>query len=410
MSIRWLIRKAPLLALLAAMPVPAKAVTFPQMVMGSGFEVVLIVTNKTSSPWSGTVYLRSGNEAGWPTTWRLDGSLQGGSSFNVNLSANATRSYRLTSDALAVGYLRIEGNGLSMDRDLSVSFFFEFIDDNRLEDSTGVSADPPVNSVRFPVERAFNGGVNTGFALAPSTTNQFGPVLSAFTIRLSLFNQQGARVQVVTRQYQGQQAEFFGETFNIGSDFVGSMQIDSDEAVHVTVLRQDLTGPAPQLTTIPASDLLRIESSAFNRGERIPARHTCDGSDISPPLFWSEPPPGTVSQVLIVSEVNDRDAISLFQWIIYDLPPDVRHLGQDQPIEQDILDNGGVQGLNDLGRIGYSGPKPLPGQGEVRYVFRLYALDTNLIQLPLGATGPEVLQAIQGRVLAIAEFWGTDQF
>jgi hypothetical protein len=43
-----------------------------------------------------------------------------------------------------------------------------------------------------------------------------------------------------------------------------------------------------------------LRSSAFSKGEPIPAKYTADGENLSPPLEWSDPPAGTKSFALIV--------------------------------------------------------------------------------------------------------------
>ncbi|MEI1378064.1 hypothetical protein PQG02_08790 [Nostoc sp. UHCC 0926] len=40
---------------------------------------------------------------------------------------------------------------------------------------------------------------------------------------------------------------------------------------------------------------MKLESSAFNTNDLIPAKYTCDGEDISSPLLWDEVPVGTES-------------------------------------------------------------------------------------------------------------------
>src|SRR5947208_14584492 len=42
--------------------------------------------------------------------------------------------------------------------------------------------------------------------------------------------------------------------------------------------------------THPAS--MQLISTAFLAGEPLPANHTCDGNNVSPPLQWSGAPPG----------------------------------------------------------------------------------------------------------------------
>lgn len=49
---------------------------------------------------------------------------------------------------------------------------------------------------------------------------------------------------------------------------------------------------------------MEIRSPAFFIGSTIPFKYTCDGDNISPPLRWEAPPPGTNSFALIVSDID----------------------------------------------------------------------------------------------------------
>ncbi len=64
----------------------------------------------------------------------------------------------------------------------------------------------------------------------------------------------------------------------------------------------------------------------------------------------------------------------------------------------------GSQGLNDFRTVGYGGPCPPRGPGH-RYFFRLYALDT-ILALPPRSTKAQVLQALEGHILAQVELIG----
>jgi hypothetical protein len=68
------------------------------------------------------------------------------------------------------------------------------------------------------------------------------------------------------------------------------------------------------------------------------------------------------------------------------------------------LTNGAKQGTNDFGMIGYGGPDP--PSGTHHYYFRLYALDTTL-SFAYTPSRSQVLIAMQGHVLAQAEYMGT---
>lgn len=147
---------------------------------------------------------------------------------------------------------------------------------------------------------------------------------------------------------------------------------------------------------------LYISSPIFKDGEAIPKKYTRDGEDVSPPLVWGGAPEGTKSYTLIM---DDPDApLRVFtHWVIFNLPAEIDDLPEDVP-KQKALENGGAQGMNDFGAIGYGGPSPPRGKPH-RYRFHLYALDT-LLKLEAGASKQELLDAMEGHVLAEAEIVG----
>ena len=150
---------------------------------------------------------------------------------------------------------------------------------------------------------------------------------------------------------------------------------------------------------------LQITSSAFGNGERIPERYTGDGEDFSPPLAWTGQPKGTVSLALICDD-PDAPRKTWVHWVLFNLPGDAQELSEHVPTDG-TLPNGARQGRNDSDDLGYGGPAPPKGKPH-RYYFKLYALDTQL-NLPVGATKQELLTAMQGHILAEAQWMGTYQ-
>ncbi len=148
-----------------------------------------------------------------------------------------------------------------------------------------------------------------------------------------------------------------------------------------------------------------IRSAAFNPGEPIPTRYTCDGENISPPLAWDGQPDNTISFALIVDDPDAPRGV-FTHWVLYNIPGNAGELLEGIPtVEQ--LETGAVQGVNNPGRIGYTGPCPPPGPSH-RYFFRLYALDTPMSSTP-GSSKQQVLDAMQGHILAETEVVGTYQ-
>jgi len=154
-----------------------------------------------------------------------------------------------------------------------------------------------------------------------------------------------------------------------------------------------------------ATETLTLSSPAFRDGEPIPRHFTGDGMDVSPPLAWGDPPPGTKSFALVCDDPDAPRGVWV-HWLLYDLPRTTRRLPEGVPADPD-LDDGSRQGANDFGYVGYGGPAP-PRGAPHRYFFKLYALDTEL-NLPSGARKAEVLAAMDGHVLADGQLIGTYQ-
>lgn len=145
-----------------------------------------------------------------------------------------------------------------------------------------------------------------------------------------------------------------------------------------------------------------LESPAFQEGQTIPTRHTCEGEDLSPPLRWSGVPDGTGSLALVVDD-PDAPAGTWVHWVLYGIPPEPDQLSEGIPAAE-TAPHGARQGRNDFQRLGYGGPCPPPNSAH-RYRFQLYALDAEP-DLEPGATKRQLLESIEGRVLAGARLTG----
>src|SRR3982750_3862946 len=137
---------------------------------------------------------------------------------------------------------------------------------------------------------------------------------------------------------------------------------------------------------------MNITSSAFQQGENIPSKFTCDGGDTSPPLQIAEVPSGAKSLALVV---DDPDAPSgLFtHWIVWNISPQTNVIAEGSAPK-------GVQGKNDFGKPAYGGP--CPPSGTHRYYFRIFALDREL-DLPARTTRGQLDSAMKGHVIAQGE-------
>lgn len=172
-------------------------------------------------------------------------------------------------------------------------------------------------------------------------------------------------------------------------------------------------GPSPTQAPTPTSapptpapekreQALELTSTAFAPGKPIPRKYTCDDQDISPSLQWSDPPQDTQSFALTADDL-DAPAGTWVHWVLYNLPAETRALPEAVPPDAELTD-GSRHGKNSWKRLGYGGP--CPPSGTHRYLFKLYALDT-VLDLDAGADKKQLLQAMEGHILAQTELMGT---
>lgn len=148
---------------------------------------------------------------------------------------------------------------------------------------------------------------------------------------------------------------------------------------------------------------MKLSSPAFENGGTIPARYTCDGRNICPPLTISGVPADAKSLVLIMDDPDVPKTIRADgmwdHWIVFDMPAQIREIKEG-------IEPEGTHGMGTGGNMDYFGP--CPPDREHRYFFKLYALDTRL-DLPQQSTKQQVENAMSGHVLEKSELMGRYQ-
>ena len=144
-----------------------------------------------------------------------------------------------------------------------------------------------------------------------------------------------------------------------------------------------------------------LKSDAFYHGELIPARYTCDGEDLSPPLEWTNAPDNVRSFALIADD-PDAPVGTWIHWVLYNTQGETEGLTEGVASNPELPD-GRRHGQNSWGRMSYGGPCP-PG-GTHRYFFKLNALD-GMLDLTPGATKDQLLQTMEGRIVGRTELMG----
>jgi len=148
---------------------------------------------------------------------------------------------------------------------------------------------------------------------------------------------------------------------------------------------------------------MKLTSPSFENQQPIQAKHTGEGADVSPALKWQDAPSSTKSFALICDD-PDAPAGTWVHWVMYNIPATTTELPEGVAKSDEAA--GGKQGVNDFGKVGYGGPQPPRGHGKHRYVFKLYALKSELDLKPR-ATKKQVEDAMKGQILAQSELVGT---
>jgi Raf kinase inhibitor-like YbhB/YbcL family protein len=162
---------------------------------------------------------------------------------------------------------------------------------------------------------------------------------------------------------------------------------------------------------------MQITSQAFKNQEKIPAKYTCDGENVNPPLQFSDIPAEAKSLALIVDD-PDAPRGDWVHWLVWNMkigrsesrkPGDTeaRNLGSSELEKIEIAENSvperATQGLNDFGKNNWGGP--CPPSGSHRYFFKVYALDT-ILDLPVSSKKADLLAAMNNHILAQGELVG----
>ena len=140
---------------------------------------------------------------------------------------------------------------------------------------------------------------------------------------------------------------------------------------------------------------LKLTSSAFEDGGEIPRECGYKNGNEKPPLTINGIPEGTKSLALIM---DDPDAMEpagkvWVHWVVWNIDPTTTEL---ENVEE---------GMTDFGEEGYGGPAP-PDKRHT-YVFKLYALDSNLETFPYNETKGDLIEVMEGHIIEQTQLTGT---
>lgn len=157
--------------------------------------------------------------------------------------------------------------------------------------------------------------------------------------------------------------------------------------------------PPVPVKQLPRGDMT-LTTPAFPDHGVFPAKYTCDGLDISPPLDVFGVPAATKELALLLIDTSANEFV---HWIVFGIPNDVIIIREDE------LPPDAIQATNSYGFSRYNGPCPPPGPPH-HYDFELYALSVKLSQsLPPGVSRSRAMTAILATAIARTDLAATYQ-
>jgi Raf kinase inhibitor-like YbhB/YbcL family protein len=119
-----------------------------------------------------------------------------------------------------------------------------------------------------------------------------------------------------------------------------------------------------------------LTSTDITDGGVLPDAQVAAKGDTSPQLSWSGAPQGTKSYAVTVYDPDAPTGSGFWHWTVANIPADVTELAAGGPVP-----SGAVEGRTDYGKTGFGGAAPPPGHGPHRYIFTVFAVDTDRLDV-----------------------------
>ena len=131
----------------------------------------------------------------------------------------------------------------------------------------------------------------------------------------------------------------------------------------------------------------------------------CSGKNISPALSWHGAPAGTKSFAVTVYDPDAPTGSGWWHWVVYNIPAGTTQLAEGAgAADGKGLPAGSAMGRTDFGSAAFGGACPPAGDKPHRYVFTVYALKTDKLDIPADASAALVGFMIHGNMLGSAKF------
>jgi Raf kinase inhibitor-like YbhB/YbcL family protein len=161
------------------------------------------------------------------------------------------------------------------------------------------------------------------------------------------------------------------------------------------------------MTASAQTKTFSLSSPDLKNGAFAPAQiynsFGCSGGNVSPQIVWSGAPAGTKSFILTMYDPDAPTGSGFWHWLVANIPAAATGLpnGASKTAK---MPAGSLETRSDFGVPGYGGPCPPAGNPPHRYVFTLFAMKVDKIDVTADSSGAIVGFNARGNNLGTATF------
>jgi len=124
--------------------------------------------------------------------------------------------------------------------------------------------------------------------------------------------------------------------------------------------------------------------------------YNCKGKNISPQLYWTNPPKNTKSFALTIYDIDAP--YGWWHWIVINIPANIKKLKTNASLHH--MPKGAIELKNSYNTLGYGGPCPPLKDKAHKYIFTIYALNIK----KLDPKNKNIIKKIKKHTIQTASF------